>query len=81
MRIAIAEDHALFREGLVLQLARAGQEVVVEAGTGEELLVMTGQHAVDVAILDVRLPPTFADEGLRASEELAARSPGIAILL
>ncbi len=81
MRIAIAEDHALFREGLVLQLARAGQQVVVEAGTGEELLVMAGQHPVDVAILDVRLPPTFADEGLRAAEELAARSPDIAILL
>jgi DNA-binding NarL/FixJ family response regulator len=81
VRIAIAEDHALFREGLVLQLARAGQEVVVEASTGEELLARTERRAVDVAILDVRLPPTFADEGLRAAEELAARSPAVAILL
>jgi DNA-binding NarL/FixJ family response regulator len=81
VRIAIAEDHSLFREGLVLQLARAGQDVVIEASTGDELVAKAGQHAVDVAILDVRLPPAYTDEGLRAAEELAARIPGIAILL
>jgi len=80
VRIAIAEDHALFREGLALQLTRAGREVVVEARTGDELLALTRQHPVDVAILDVRLPPR-SDEGLRVAEELIARDPGIAILL
>ena len=81
MRIAIAEDSALFREGLELQLARSGLEVVVTARTGEELLARTAGKHIDAVILDVRMPPTFTDEGLRTAEELAARDPGIGILM
>jgi DNA-binding NarL/FixJ family response regulator len=81
MRIAIAEDSALFREGLELQLARSGLEVTVTAGTGEELLARTAAKHIDAVILDVRMPPTFTDEGLRTAEELVARDPGIGILM
>jgi DNA-binding NarL/FixJ family response regulator len=81
MRIAIAEDSALFREGLELQLARSGLEVTVTARTGEELLARTvGQH-IDAVILDVRMPPTYTDEGLRTAEELIARDPSTGILM
>jgi DNA-binding NarL/FixJ family response regulator len=81
MRIAIADDSALFREGLELQLRRSGQEVVAVARTGDELLALTGQHRIDAAILDVRMPPTFTDEGLRTAEQIAERHPEVGILL
>jgi DNA-binding NarL/FixJ family response regulator len=81
MRIAIADDSALFREGLELQLARSGQEVVATARTGDELLALAGRYRIDAAVLDVRMPPTFTDEGLRTAEELAARHPEVGILL
>jgi len=81
MRIAIADDSALFREGLELQLTRSGQQVVATAGTGDELLALTDQHHIDAAILDVRMPPSFTDEGLRTAERLAARHPEVGVLL
>jgi DNA-binding NarL/FixJ family response regulator len=81
MRIAIAEDSALFREGLVLQLTRSGLEVTVTARTGDELLAVTAGQPVDAVILDVRMPPTFTDEGLRTAEQLAARDPEVGILM
>jgi len=81
MRIAIADDSALFREGLEMQLTRSGQEVVATARTGDQLLALTDQHHRDAAILGVRMPPTFADEGLRTAEQIAARHPEVGILL
>jgi DNA-binding NarL/FixJ family response regulator len=81
MRIAIAEDSALFREGLQMQLSRLGLEVAVTARTGDELLTLTARHPVDAAILDVRMPPTFTDEGLRTAEQLAASHPHVGILM
>lgn len=81
MRLAIADDSALFREGLELQLTRSGQQVVATARTGEELLVLIERHRIDAAILDVRMPPTFTDEGLGTAEQLAARHPDVGILL
>jgi DNA-binding NarL/FixJ family response regulator len=81
MRIAIAEDSALFREGLQMQLCRLGLQVAVMARTGEELLALTARHPVDAAILDVRMPPTFTDEGLRTAEQLAASHPNVGILM
>ncbi len=81
MRIAIADDSALFREGLELQLRRSGQQVVAVARAGDELLALTDRHRIDAAILDVRMPPTFTDEGLRTAEQLAERHPEVGILL
>ncbi len=81
MRVGIAEDAPLFREGLQMLLARAGVSVVIAAGTGDELLSRAARTPIDAAILDVCLPPTFTDEGLRVAEQLAARDPGVGILL
>jgi DNA-binding NarL/FixJ family response regulator len=81
VRLAITDDSALFREGLELLLARSGEQVVATARTGDELLALTDRHSIDAAILDVRMPPTFTDEGLRTAEQLAARHPEIGILL
>jgi DNA-binding NarL/FixJ family response regulator len=81
MRVAIADDSALFREGLELQLTRSGQQVVIMTRTGDELLALIGRQQVDAAILDVRMPPTFTDEGLQTAEQLAARHPEVGILL
>lgn len=71
MRVVIAEDNALLREGLVLLLRSAGHEVAAVAATGPEVLPLLLAHRPDAAVLDVRLPPGFRDEGLRAA--LAAR--------
>ncbi len=81
MRIGIAEDSALFREGLQLQLSRLGLEVVISARTGDELLTLATQQPIDAAILDVRMPPSFTDEGLRIAEQLAASHPAVGILM
>jgi DNA-binding NarL/FixJ family response regulator len=81
VRIVIAEDNALLREGLVMLLTSAGHEVVAVAGSGPEILPALLTHRPDVAVLDVRLPPNFRDEGLRAA--LAARQelPGLPVLV
>ncbi|MDQ1046770.1 CheY-like chemotaxis protein [Streptomyces sp. V4I2] len=71
MRVVIAEDNALLREGLVLLLTSAGHEVAAVVGSGPEVLPALLEHRPDVAVLDVRMPPGFRDEGLRAA--LAAR--------
>jgi len=81
MRVAIAEDSALFREGLQMQLSRLGLDVTVSARTGDELLALIAQHPAEAAILDVRMPPTFTDEGLRTAEQLAVSHPTIGILM
>ena len=81
MRIGIAEDSALFREGLEMQLSRLGLEITISARTGEELLALAARHPIDAAILDVRMPPTFTDEGLRTAEQLAASHPAVGILI
>ncbi|WP_405545267.1 response regulator transcription factor [Streptomyces phaeochromogenes] len=81
MRVVIAEDNALLREGLVLLLTSSGHEVVAVAGSGPEVLPALLEHRPDVAVLDVRMPPVFRDEGLRAA--LAARKeiPGLPVLV
>ena len=81
MRIAIAEDSALFREGLQMQLSRLGLSVTATARTGDELLTLVARNPVDAAILDVRMPPTFTDEGLHTAERLAASHPTVGILM
>ncbi|MFE5910680.1 response regulator transcription factor [Streptomyces wedmorensis] len=81
MRVVIAEDNALLREGLVLLLTSSGHEVAGVAATGPEILPLLLEHRPDVAVLDVRMPPGFRDEGLRAA--LAAREalPGLPVLV
>jgi DNA-binding NarL/FixJ family response regulator len=81
VRVVLADDSVLLREGLARLLDEAGFEVVGQASTGEELLDQVEATRPDVAIVDIRMPPTHTDEGLRATRELRARHPGIAILL
>ncbi|MGW5657367.1 response regulator transcription factor [Streptomyces humi] len=81
MRVVIAEDNALLREGLVLLLTSAGHEVVAVAGSGPEVVPALLAHRPDVAVLDVRMPPTFRDEGLRAAREGREQIPGLPVLV
>ncbi|MFB7927821.1 MULTISPECIES: response regulator transcription factor [Streptomyces] len=81
MRVVIAEDNALLREGLVLLLTSAGHEVAAVARTGPEVLPALLEHRPDAAVLDVRMPPGFRDEGLRAALEARERMPGLPVLV
>jgi len=81
VRVVIAEDSVLLRQGLSLLLAEEGIEVVAAVADAEELLRATGAHRPDVCIVDVRLPPTFTSEGLRAALVIRARWPDIGILV
>ncbi|MDQ0600671.1 DNA-binding NarL/FixJ family response regulator [Streptomyces canus] len=81
MRVVIAEDNALLREGLVLLLTSAGHEVVAVVGTGPEVMPALREQRPDVAVLDVRMPPGFRDEGLRAALEARKEFPGQPVLV
>lgn len=81
MRIVIAEDDPLLREGLALLLRAEGLDVVATAGTAEGILDAIDEHKPDVAILDVRMPPTHTDEGIVAAVEARRRRPGLAVLV
>ncbi len=81
MRVVIAEDNALLREGLVLLLTSSGHEVAGVAATGPEILPLLLEHSPDVAVLDVRLPPGFRDEGLRAALAARERLPELPVLV
>ena len=81
MRAVIAEDSVLLREGVVRVLADAGLEVVASCETADELLSRVRHHAPDIAIVDIRLPPTHNDEGLRAALEIRARHPSVGVLV
>jgi DNA-binding NarL/FixJ family response regulator len=81
MRAVIAEDAVLLREGLTRLLAEAGCEVVETVDNGEALLRAVERHQPDVCIVDVRMPPTFNDEGVRAALVIRNQWPEVAILL
>ena len=81
MRVVIADDSLLLREGLARLLEEAGFEVVGQAGTGKELLEQVEATHPDVAIVDIRMPPTHTDEGVRAAHEIRDRHPGVAVLV
>ena len=81
MRVVIVEDHALLREGMVALLQENGIEVVAQAEDGPGLQRIVNGHKPDLAICDVRLPPTFTDEGIRAALEARRRHPTLAILV
>jgi DNA-binding NarL/FixJ family response regulator len=81
VRVVIAEDLALLREGIVALLRDAGVDVVAQAEDGDGLLRIVAGHKPDLAIVDVRLPPSFTDEGLRAALEARRRQPGLGVLI
>jgi DNA-binding NarL/FixJ family response regulator len=81
VRVAIAEDSVLLREGLARLLGDAGFEVVATCEDAACLLRKVGSHQVDVAIVDIRLPPTHSDEGLQAALEIRARHPEVGVLV
>jgi DNA-binding NarL/FixJ family response regulator len=81
VRIVIAEDTAILREGLVQLLVSRGQEVAAAVGDAPALLAAVDEHRPDVAVVDIRLPPDHTDEGVRAAAELRRRHPGLGILM
>ncbi len=81
MRVAIAEDSVLLRDGLARLLGDSGFDVVAECGTAEELLLKVRSFPPDVAVVDIRLPPTHQDEGLRAALEIRERHPSVGVLV
>ncbi|MBB5119632.1 LuxR family transcriptional regulator [Streptomyces eurocidicus] len=81
MRVVLAEDHFLLRDGLIRLLGAFGHEVVAAVDNGPDLLTALTTHRPDVAVVDVRLPPTFADEGLRAALAARSRLPALPVLL
>jgi DNA-binding NarL/FixJ family response regulator len=81
MRIVIAEDSVLLRAGLTRLLSDAGEEVVAAVGDAEALVETVERHGPDLALVDVRMPPTFSDEGLRAAISIRERWPGVAVLV
>ncbi|MEV5572687.1 response regulator transcription factor [Spirillospora sp. NPDC052269] len=81
MRVVIAEDSVLLREGLVRLLADEGIETVAQVGDGTGLLPAVEEHRPDLVVVDVRMPPSFTDEGLRAALAVRERLPGTPILV
>lgn len=81
MRVAIAEDSVLLREGLARLLGDAGFDVIARCGDADELRAVLRVHLPDVVIVDIRLPPTHTDEGLRAAVDIRSRHPEVAVLV
>ena len=81
LRVVIADDSVLLREGIAQLLEDSGFEVAGQAGDGEDLLRKVGAHKPDVAVVDVRMPPTHTDEGLRAARRIRTEHPDTAVLV
>ncbi|WP_086820360.1 response regulator transcription factor [Allokutzneria sp. NRRL B-24872] len=81
MRVVIAEDAVLFREGLVQLLGQFGHEVVAAVGDGPSLVEAVDRLRPDVSVVDVRMPPGYAEEGLRAALDVRERHPGAAVVV
>ena len=81
MRVVIAEDSVLLREGLVRLLQEYGADVVAAVGDGTSAVAAVREHRPDLAVLDVRMPPSFTDEGLVAALAIRSEQPGIAVLV
>jgi DNA-binding NarL/FixJ family response regulator len=81
MRVVLADDSMLLREGIARLLTEHDFEIVAQAGDAEDLLRKVNAHKPDVAIIDVRMPPTHTDEGLRAAAEIRERFPGVGVLV
>ena len=80
-RVVLADDSVLLREGVARLLEEAGFEVVAQSGTAEDLLRHVAMHRPDVAVVDIRMPPTHTDEGLRAAREIREKHPSVGVLL
>jgi DNA-binding NarL/FixJ family response regulator len=81
MRVVLAEDSVLLREGLVRLLTEAGCTIADAVGDGDALVAAVQKHRPDVAVVDVRMPPSHSDEGLRAAIEVRRRVPGTGVLV
>jgi DNA-binding NarL/FixJ family response regulator len=81
IRVVVADDSVLLREGLARLLEGSGFEVVGQSGTAEDLLLKVRSYSPDLAIVDIRMPPTNTDEGLRAAKEIRDKYPETAVLV
>jgi len=81
VRVVIADDSVLLREGVVRILAEAGFDVVGQAGDADELMLKVRSYSPDVAVVDIRMPPSHTDEGLRAAQEIREKHPGVGVLV
>jgi DNA-binding NarL/FixJ family response regulator len=81
VRVLIADDSLLIRDGLASLLRESGIEVIAQADSADGLLAKVGEHRPDVAIVDIRMPPTHTDEGLRAAAEIRRHYPDVGILI
>jgi DNA-binding NarL/FixJ family response regulator len=81
MQVAIAEDSTLLREGLARLMTDAGLEVTAQCGTADELLTHVRSFPPDVAVVDIRLPPTHTDEGMRAALQIREQHPSVGVLV
>ena len=81
MRVVIADDAVLLREGVARILEEAGFEVVGQAGNADELMLKVRSYDPNVAVVDIRMPPTHTDEGLRAAQEIREKHPGVGVLV
>jgi DNA-binding NarL/FixJ family response regulator len=81
MRVVIADDSVLFREGIAQLLQGAGFEIAGQSGTADDLLLKVRSYTPDVAIVDIRMPPTHTDEGLQAAREIRQRHPDVGVLV
>jgi DNA-binding NarL/FixJ family response regulator len=80
-RVVIADDSVLLREGIAALLDDSGFEIIAQCGTADELLMIVRSYRPDIAIVDIRMPPTHTDEGLRAAQEIRERYPGTSVLV
>jgi serine/threonine-protein kinase PknK len=80
-RVVVADDDVLLREGIARLLTDEGFDVVGQAGDGSSLLALVREHAPDIAVVDIRMPPTHTTEGLEAAREIRAELPGVGVLL
>ncbi|GHF67606.1 DNA-binding response regulator [Kitasatospora xanthocidica] len=81
LRVVLAEDSVILRDGMVELLTARGCAVVATAGTAPELVAAVAEHRPDVAVVDIRMPPTHTDEGIRAAVEIRATQPEVGILV
>jgi DNA-binding NarL/FixJ family response regulator/class 3 adenylate cyclase len=81
IRVALADDAVLLREGIARLLTEAGFDVVGQSGTADDLMLKVRSYAPDVAVVDIRMPPTQTDEGLRVAQEIRANHPDVGVLV
>ena len=81
IRVVLADDSVLLREGIASLLSGKGFDIVGQSGTAEDLLLKVRSYSPDIAIVDIKMPPTQTDEGLRAAKEIREKHPGTAVLV